>query len=203
MPSGVIKMWSWWFYWPCPAEERTVEVKILKTKKSSKWTIDNQNSNSQNNNRWTSKADENYLQKDQRATNNFSSKLHLRWMQTLFTTTSTTLLLLLPLFYHCTNTHTTAVMRHCTDWYEIWALTEHELFYIKIELELRKFSYGRARFICGLDLVISILPIKGPYFISFASISVVQPIYSNWRCVESQNRDSPNRQIAIRDSHNK
>ena len=34
----------------------------------------------------------------------------------------------------------TAVRRHCTDWYEIWALTEHEIYYIKIELDLRKFS---------------------------------------------------------------
>ena len=26
----------------------------------------------------------------------------------------------------------TAVRRHCTDWYEIWALTDHEIYYIKI-----------------------------------------------------------------------
>ena len=36
----------------------------------------------------------------------------------------------------------TAVRRHCTDWYEIWALTDHEIYYIKIELDLRKFSNG-------------------------------------------------------------
>ena len=36
----------------------------------------------------------------------------------------------------------TAVRRHCTDWYEIWALTDHEIFYIKIEMDLRKFSIG-------------------------------------------------------------
>ena len=38
--------------------------------------------------------------------------------------------------------HNTAVRRHCTDWYEIWALTDHEIYYIKIELDLRKFSNG-------------------------------------------------------------
>ena len=36
----------------------------------------------------------------------------------------------------------TAVRRHCTDWYEIWALTDHEIYYIKIKLDLRKFSNG-------------------------------------------------------------
>ena len=36
----------------------------------------------------------------------------------------------------------TAVRRHCTDWYEIWALTDPEIYYIKIELDLRKFSNG-------------------------------------------------------------
>ena len=36
----------------------------------------------------------------------------------------------------------TAVRRHCTDWYEIWTLTDHEIYYIKIELDLRKFSIG-------------------------------------------------------------
>ena len=36
----------------------------------------------------------------------------------------------------------TAVRRHCTDWYEIWALTDHEIYYIKIKLDLRKFSIG-------------------------------------------------------------
>ena len=36
----------------------------------------------------------------------------------------------------------TAVRRHCTGWYEIWALTDHEIYYIKIELDLRKFSNG-------------------------------------------------------------
>ena len=39
-------------------------------------------------------------------------------------------------------THCTAVRRHCTDWYEIWALTDHEIYWIKIELDLRKFSVG-------------------------------------------------------------
>ena len=39
-------------------------------------------------------------------------------------------------------TYYTAVRRHCTDWYEIWALTDHEIYYIKIELDLRKFSNG-------------------------------------------------------------
>ena len=41
---------------------------------------------------------------------------------------------------HCFSL--TAVRRHCTDWYEIWALTDHEIYYIKIELDLRKFSNG-------------------------------------------------------------
>ena len=36
----------------------------------------------------------------------------------------------------------TAVRRHCTDWYEIWVFTDHEICYIKIELDLRKFSNG-------------------------------------------------------------
>ena len=36
----------------------------------------------------------------------------------------------------------TAIRRHCTDWYEIWALIDHEIYYIKIELDLRKFSIG-------------------------------------------------------------
>ena len=40
------------------------------------------------------------------------------------------------------HSYTTAVRRHCTDWYEIWALTDHEIYYIKIELDLRKFSNG-------------------------------------------------------------
>ena len=31
---------------------------------------------------------------------------------------------------------------HCTDWYEIWALTDHEIYYLTIELDLRKFSNG-------------------------------------------------------------
>ena len=38
------------------------------------------------------------------------------------------------------KSHSTAVRRHCTDWYEIWALTDHEIYYIEIELDLRKFS---------------------------------------------------------------
>ena len=37
---------------------------------------------------------------------------------------------------------TTAVKRHCTDWYEKWALTDHEIYFIKIELDIRKFSNG-------------------------------------------------------------
>ena len=36
----------------------------------------------------------------------------------------------------------TAVKHHCTDWYEIWALIDHKIDYIKIELDLRKFSNG-------------------------------------------------------------
>ena len=40
------------------------------------------------------------------------------------------------------TTITTAVRRHCTDWYEICALTGHEIYYIKIELDLRKISIG-------------------------------------------------------------
>ena len=31
---------------------------------------------------------------------------------------------------------------HCTDWYERWALTDHEIYYIKIESDLRKFPNG-------------------------------------------------------------
>ena len=38
------------------------------------------------------------------------------------------------------NCNITAEKRHCTDWYEIWALTDHEIYYVKIELDLRKFS---------------------------------------------------------------
>ena len=44
--------------------------------------------------------------------------------------------------YNKWYSHITAVRRHCTDWYEIWALTDHEIYYIKIELDLRKFSIG-------------------------------------------------------------
>ena len=44
-----------------------------------------------------------------------------------------------PFFLCCSST---AVRRHCSDWYEIWALTDHEIYYIKIELDLRKFSNG-------------------------------------------------------------
>ena len=40
------------------------------------------------------------------------------------------------------KSHSTAVKRHCTDWYEIWALKDHEIYYMKIELDLRKFSNG-------------------------------------------------------------
>ena len=36
----------------------------------------------------------------------------------------------------------TAVKRYYTDWYEIWTLTDHEIYYIKIELDLRKLSNG-------------------------------------------------------------
>ena len=36
----------------------------------------------------------------------------------------------------------TAVRRHCTDWYETGALTDHEIYYIKIVLDLRKFACG-------------------------------------------------------------
>ena len=36
----------------------------------------------------------------------------------------------------------TAVKRHCIDWYELWALTDHEIYHMKIELDLRKFSNG-------------------------------------------------------------
>ena len=36
----------------------------------------------------------------------------------------------------------TAVRRHFTYWYETGALADHEIYYIKIELDLRKFSIG-------------------------------------------------------------
>ena len=36
----------------------------------------------------------------------------------------------------------TAVKRHCTNWYEIWSLTDHEINYIKFELDLRQTSNG-------------------------------------------------------------
>ena len=36
----------------------------------------------------------------------------------------------------------TAVKRHITDSYEICALTDHNIYYIKIELNLREFSNG-------------------------------------------------------------
>ena len=39
----------------------------------------------------------------------------------------------------------TAVRRHCTDWYETWALTDHEIYYIKIELDLRILFHSRCR----------------------------------------------------------
>ena len=42
--------------------------------------------------------------------------------------------------FHFLSHYSTAVRRHCTDWYEILALTDHEIYYIKIELDLRKFS---------------------------------------------------------------
>jgi len=45
-------------------------------------------------------------------------------------------------YMHSSLWQSTAVRRHCTDWYEIWALTDHEIYYIKIELDLRKFSNG-------------------------------------------------------------
>ena len=35
-----------------------------------------------------------------------------------------------------------AVRRHCSDWYETGALTDHEIYYIKIVLDLRKFACG-------------------------------------------------------------
>ena len=50
-------------------------------------------------------------------------------------------LTILPILLHWISS-ITAVRRHCTDWYEIWALTDHEIYYIKIELDLRKFSNG-------------------------------------------------------------
>ena len=34
----------------------------------------------------------------------------------------------------------TAVKRHCSDWYEIWALTDHDLYYLKFELDPRQTS---------------------------------------------------------------
>ena len=34
------------------------------------------------------------------------------------------------------KTSFTAVKRHFTDWYEICALTDHEIYYIKMELDL-------------------------------------------------------------------
>ena len=43
------------------------------------------------------------------------------------------------------ETKGTAVRRHCTDWYEIWALTDHEIYYIKIELDLGNFQLDRSR----------------------------------------------------------
>ena len=43
---------------------------------------------------------------------------------------------------HIMTTRGTAVRRHCTDWYKIWALTDHAIYYSKIELDLRKFSNG-------------------------------------------------------------
>ena len=46
------------------------------------------------------------------------------------------------LIWNISGFFSTAVRRHCTDWYEIWALTDHEIYYIKIELDLRKFSIG-------------------------------------------------------------
>ena len=39
-------------------------------------------------------------------------------------------------------TYITTVERHWNYWNEIWALTDHEIYYIKIELDLRKFSNG-------------------------------------------------------------
>ena len=39
----------------------------------------------------------------------------------------------------------TAVRRHCTDWYETGALTDHEIYYIKIVLDLRKFACFQKR----------------------------------------------------------
>ena len=39
----------------------------------------------------------------------------------------------------------TAVKRYRTDWYEIWALIDHGIYYVKIELNLRKFSMACSR----------------------------------------------------------
>ena len=36
----------------------------------------------------------------------------------------------------------TAVMRHCTYWYEIWALTDHEIYYIEFALDSKQPSDG-------------------------------------------------------------
>ena len=37
----------------------------------------------------------------------------------------------------------TAVKRHCTDCYEVWALTDNEIYYVKFELDPRQTSNGR------------------------------------------------------------
>ena len=39
----------------------------------------------------------------------------------------------------------TAVRRHCTDWYEIWALTEHEIYYTHKNLSLISAYFQLAR----------------------------------------------------------
>ena len=59
-----------------------------------------------------------------------SPNLHGKWIQNAMSTET--------LIWK----YVTAVRRNCTDRYEIWALTDHEIYYIKIELDLRKFSNG-------------------------------------------------------------
>ena len=60
----------------------------------------------------------------------------------LFTTRPTKYQNWLSYVYFMLFQHTKQCTMHCTDWYEIWALTDHEIYYIKIELDLRKFSIG-------------------------------------------------------------
>ena len=44
--------------------------------------------------------------------------------------------------FRYTRPYLWSLLLSADDWYEIWALTDHEIYYIEILLDLRKFSNG-------------------------------------------------------------